>query len=282
MVPEASYTFTHAICRKPGRSVVRGLRASDAGDPDFDAFAREHAAYVEALADAGVAVTLLEPLEAWPDSVFVEDPALCVAGSAILLRPGAPSRFGEREAARAALFEHFETVIDLGAGGFVDGGDILVTGREILVGLSARTDSKGVEALSLLLNELGLPMRAIRTPPEILHFKTACGLLDDETVFCTRALAASGCFSGYRVLECPEGEEAAANLVRVNGVVLASAGHPRTAGLLASEGHDVRTISTAQAARLDGGLSCMSLRFRLPDLVRRQGVAGTDRPRRAT
>ena len=70
MDPETSIRFTHAICREPGRSVVRGLRASDAGDPDFDAFACEHATYVEALADAGVEVTLLEPLEAWPDSVF--------------------------------------------------------------------------------------------------------------------------------------------------------------------------------------------------------------------
>ena len=263
MDPKASYMFTHAVCRKPGRSVVHGLRASDAGDPDFDAFAREHAAYVEAVADAGVEVTLLEPIEAWPDSVFVEDPALCVAGVAIILRPGAPSRFGEREAARSALRKLFDTVIDLREGGFVDGGDILVTGREVLVGLSTRTDSKGVEALSLIMNELELPMRVIRTPPDVLHFKSDCGLLDDETVFCTRALAASGCFSGYRVIECPAGEEAAANLVRVNGVVLASAGHPRTVGLLASEGYDVRTIPTAQAARLDGGLSCMSLRFRL-------------------
>ncbi len=264
MDPEASYMFTHAICRRPGRSIVRGLRASDAGDPDFGAFAREHAAYVDALADAGVAVSVQDPLESYPDSVFVEDPALCVAGAAIILRPGAPSRFGEREAARAALREHFDDVIDLRGGGFVDGGDILVTGREVLVGLSSRTDSTGVEALSLIISELGLPMRVIRTPPEILHFKTDCGLLDDETVFCTRALAASGCFAGYRVIECPEGEEAAANLIRVNGVVLTSAGHPATVGLLAGEGYDVRTISTVQAARLDGGLSCMSLRFRLP------------------
>ena len=263
MDPEASYTFTHAICRKPGRSVVHGLRASGGCAPDVDTFAREHAAYVEALADAGVAVSALEPLEAWPDSVFVEDPALCVAGCAIILRPGAPSRFGERDAAREALREHFDTVVDLEGDGFVDGGDILVTGREVLAGLSARTDARGVEALSSVVGELGLPMRVLRTPPDILHLKTACGLLDDETVFCTRALSASGCFSGYRIIECPCGEEAAANLVRVNGVVLVSAGYSKTADVLASEGYEVRSVSTVQAARLDGGLSCMSLRFRV-------------------
>ena len=262
--PEASYTFTHAICRRPGRSIVHGLRTCDGMAPDVDAFAREHAAYVEALADAGVKAAVLEPLEAWPDSVFVEDPALCVAGSAIILRPGAASRFGERDAARATLREHFDTVIDLDGDGFVDGGDILVTGREILLGLSARTDPKGAEALSSVVSKLGLPMRVLQTPPNILHFKTACGLLDDETVFCTKALSASSCFSGYRVMDCPSGEEAAANLVRVNGVVLVSAGYPKTADLLKREGYHVRTVATGQAARLEGGLSCMSLRFRVP------------------
>ena len=106
-------------------------------------------------------------------------------------------------------------------------------------------------------------MRMLRAPPDILHFKTACGLLDDETVSCTRALSASGCFSGYRVIECPCGEKAAANLARVNGVVLVSAGYPRTTNVLASESYQVRTVATVQAARLDGGLSCMSLRFRV-------------------
>ena len=103
-----------------------------------------------------------------------------------------------------------------------------------------------------------------QTPRDILHFKTACGLLDDETVFCTRVLGASGCFSGYRVIDCPSGEEAAANLVRIDDVVLVSAGYPKTANLLASKGYQVKTVSTVEAARLDGGLSCMSLQFRPP------------------
>ena len=259
--PEASYRFGHALCRRPAASVTRGLRTSDSGDPDPEAFAAEHAAYVNAQRSAGVNVTVMDPLEAFPDSVFIEDVALCIAGVAIVLRPGASSRFGEREATRAALAGHFETIVDLDGHGFVDGGDILATGREVLVGLSSRTDESGVGALERHLADLGIRLRPVRTPAEILHFKTGCALLDAVTVFSTAALAASGCFSGYRIVECPIGEEPAANLIRVNDVVLLSEGHPITAKLLESEGFKVETVPTTQAAKLDGGLSCMSLRW---------------------
>ena len=262
--PGSSYRFSHALCRKPGRSVARGLRASDSGeDPDPDAFAMEHHGYVAALRGAGLDVQVLDPSEVHPDSVFVEDVALCIAGVAIILRPGAVTRFGERESARQALSRSLATVVDLDTDGFVDGGDILITDREVIVGESTRTDNRGAGALAPILSDLGIPLRTVRTPTEILHFKTACGLLDGETVFCTRALADTGCFTGYRTIECPNGEESAANLVRINDVVLVSAGYSRTVDLLGAEGFDVTTVPTSEAAKLDGGLSCMSLRWML-------------------
>ena len=194
--------------------------------------------------------------------MFVEDPALCIGGAAIVLRPGAASRFGEREYARAALRERFRQCIDLAPDGFVDGGDILATGREVVVGLSARTHANGARALTRVLRNLGLPARIVQAPADILHFKSACGLLAPETVFCTEALAATGCFSGYHVIQCPRGEEAAANLVRVNDTVLVGSNYPETVDLLTRHGFDVVTVATSEAAKLDGGLSCMSLRFR--------------------
>lgn len=261
MKPEASFRFSHAVVRKPGISVAQGIRDGAGPDPDPAAFLREHEAYVAALRATGAAVTVLDPLEEFPDSVFVEDPALCVAGVAIILRPGAESRFGEREPMRDALDQLFARVIDLPEGGYVDGGDILVTGREVLIGLSARTDEAGVARLERILADLGVPLRIVRTPPEILHFKTGCSLLDAETIFATAPLVRSGCFDGYRVVECPEGEEPAANLIRVNDKVFLAAGFPRTTALLRENGYDVLELSVAEAAKLDGGLSCMSLRF---------------------
>lgn len=265
MNPEASFRFSHAVVRKPGESVAHGIRDGAGPDPDPGAFLREHEAYVDALRATGAEVTVLEPLEDFPDSVFVEDPALCVAGTAIILRPGAESRFGERDPMRDALNKIFKRVIDLPEGGpndgYVDGGDILVTGREVLIGLSARTDAAGVEKLDRILAAIDVPLRIVQTPPEILHFKTGCGLLDAETIFATAPLVRSGCFDGYRVVECPAGEEPAANLIRVNAEVFLAKGFPRTAALLRDEGYSVTELSVAEAAKLDGGLSCMSLRF---------------------
>lgn len=261
MLPESSFRFSQTVVRKPGNSVADGIRDGAGPDPDPSSFQREHAAYIDALRAAGTQVTVLEPLEEFPDSVFVEDPALCVAGAAIILRPGADSRFGEREPMRAALTTIFSSVIDLPEGGYVDGGDILVTGKEVLIGLSARTDCAGVAQLDRVLADLGVPLRIVETPPEILHFKTGCGLLDAETVFATAPLVQSGCFEGYRIVECPEGEEPAANLIRVNDQVFLASGFPRTADLLRENGYTVTELSVAEVAKLDGGLSCMSLRF---------------------
>jgi len=149
--------------------------------------------------------------------------------------------------------------------GFIEGGDILTTGREILVGRSARTDAAGIAELSGLVTPWGHTVRELQTPPGVLHFKTDCSLLDEDTILATPRLAASGCFGDYRVILTAEGEDAAANSVRFNGVVLAPAGFPRTAEALAGAGYDVREIPNSEAAKLDGGMSCLSLRFTPPD-----------------
>lgn len=145
----------------------------------------------------------------------------------------------------------------------MDGGDILVTETEILVGLSDRTDQAGFDALSKIVRDLGYTTRAVHTPAGVLHFKSDCGLLDEETIFATKALAASRCFEGYRVIEAPDGEGPAANLIRVNDHVLMSEGHPRTQELLTKAGYEIVTLPNSEAAKVDGGLSCMSLRFNL-------------------
>ncbi len=260
-MPGHSFTFTHALCRTPAHSVTAGLRAKDQGDPDPQAFLREHEGYVAALRATGAEVTVLPPDEAFPDSVFIEDPALILNGTAIVLRPGAATRLGEAAALRADLQTHVGQVIDLPPGGTVDGGDILCTDTEVLLGLSARTNAEGAESLRPLVTDLGYRLRILDTPPEILHFKTDSALLDAETVLATARLAASGCFEGYKVVEVPTGEDPAANAIRFNDHVFLAQGFPRTAELLDSLGYSLRTLPVTQAALVDGGLSCMSLRY---------------------
>lgn len=256
-----SYRFREAVARKPGRSVVRGLRATDQGAPDFERFGHEHREYLRALERAGVTVTVLPALEEFPDSVFVEDAAFCLPNATVILRPGAPSRRGEAAAMAAALAPLGHEIIPCEADGFIDGGDILVTDSEILVGLSERTNRSGFEWFRSVLERLDYEAKAMRTPDGVLHFKSDCCVLDSNTILATHRLSGADCFRPYRVFTVPRGEEAAANAIRVNDTVLLPAGFPATAELLAGAGYAVETVPASQASLLDGGLSCMSLRI---------------------
>ena len=254
------YRFNRAIVRTPARSVVDGLRAGDRCNPTYDGVKAEHDAYVVALEAAGVIVTILPPLEPFPDSTFVEDPALVFSEGAILLRPGAPSRAGEVQEIAPSLRAMFETVIELPTG-FADGGDVLVTPDRIMVGLSDRTDCTGAQALAACLFEFGRDSAIVETPDDVLHFKSACSLLDEETILCARQPGESGVFDGFRQILTPDGEEAAANALRVNDVVLVGSGFPRTIEQLDGLGYKVVPVPTSEIGKIDAGLSCMSLRW---------------------
>lgn len=258
--------FNRILARSPGASVVAGLRAEDRGNPTLAGVQAEHAAYLQAMRAAGVEVTLLPALEDFPDSIFMEDPALVFSEGAIVLRPGAASRLGEAAHLAPVLHQMFDRVIDLPGTGFADGGDVLTTRDAVMIGLSARTDRAGAEALIAALAQLGRKGQIVTTPPGVLHFKTDCSLLDEDTVLATPRLAASGVFDGFRIVLTPEGEEAAANALRVNDVVMIGADFPRTHDLIAAEGYATVALPTGEIGKIDAGLSCMSLRWFDPAL----------------
>ena len=259
---DRSYRFSHAITRKPAASITHGLRAVDTGAPDLARMQAHHADYIATLRETGATVIELEALDAYPDSVFVEDTALCLPAGAVIMRPGAPSRLGEAAEMAphlAALYGDIRTIS--GAGSYIEGGDILMTETEILVGRSARTNAAGIAELAALTADWGEAVREVHTPPGVLHFKTDCSLLDAETILSTTRLSASGCFAGYRLIDVAEGEEAAANTIRFNDLVLMPAGFPRTRDAILAAGYAVREIGNSECAKLDGGMSCLSLRF---------------------
>jgi len=254
--------FTHAITRLPPASAIHGLRAVDTGAPDLTRMRAHHADYIAALKSTGATVIELAALEAFPDSLFVEDTALCLPEGAVVMRPGAPSRLGEAAEMAphlAALYGDVRAVT--GADNFIEAGDILTTETEILVGRSARTNAGGVAELARLVADWGHKVREVFTPPGVLHFKTDCSLLDTDTILATERLDASGCFKGYRVVHVVPGEEACANAIRFNDLVLFPAGFPRTRDKLLAAGYSLREIGNSECAKLDGGMSCLSLRF---------------------
>ena len=251
------FDFDRAIVREPAGSVVQGLRTGSE-PPAYDRVLAEHRAYVAALESAGLTVETLPALPDHPDSVFVEDPAFVLAEGAILLRPGAASRFAEAAFLAPALHRHFAQVAEVDEG-FVDGGDILVLPGEILIGLSERTDETGAERFCELARDLGRSARIVEPPRGLLHLKTGCALIDEGALIAVPAMAAL--FPGFEVLLTAEGEEHAANLIRVNDRILMGAGFPGTAARLAARGLDLVEIPAAEIAKIDAGLSCMSLRW---------------------
>jgi dimethylargininase len=254
------FNFTKALVRSPGRSVVNGLSSQTGPRPSFEAIEAEHASYIQALEACGLAVEALSPLEPYPDSIFVEDPALVFSGAAILLRPGAPSRQGEVKEIESALRKRFGRVLSIEEG-FADGGDMLLSPAGVFIGLSRRTDQTGATQLAGLLQQLGINSRIVNTPPGTLHLKSDCSLIDDDHILCTAALAAADIFEGYRKLVVPESERAAANALRLNDTILVGDRFPETIELLKGHGYAVRPVPNEGIGRLDAGLSCMSLRW---------------------
>jgi dimethylargininase len=237
------------------------LRFEDTGTPIHATFLEHHKTYIDVLRSTGADVLVLDALEAYPDSVFVEDAALCLQEGAIQMRPGAPSRLGEAAEMAGCLRDIYGDIHQLEPDGFIEGGDILVTETEILVGLSSRTDPKGVAALEKIVRDWGYKVRQLQTPEGVLHFKTDCALLDEETILSTERLAASGCFESYRVIHVAEGEEACANCIRFNDLVIMPDGFPQTTEMLDRAGYNIRLVGNTEAAKVDGGMSCLSLRF---------------------
>ena len=155
----------------------------------------------------------------------------------------------------------FQNVFEISGPGFIEGGDILYTGREIFVGISERTNHAGIKELAGLVEPRGYRVRTVETPPGVLHFKTDCSLVGTDTILSTQRLAASGCFADYTVLIVPRGEEAAANTVRLNNTLIMSDGFPKTSEILLTAGFNMVRLNNSECAKIDGGMSCLSLRI---------------------
>jgi dimethylargininase len=255
------FDFDNALVRQPARSVIHGLTTQRGPRPLFESIAAEHADYVSALKECGLSAELLPPLDSYPDSIFVEDPALVFGTGAIVLRPGAQTRLGEADEIEPALRRRFRLVLRMQEG-FADGGDMLLTPSGMLIGLSSRTNQTGATELAGLLQQLGISSRIVEAPAGRLHLKSDCSLIAEDVVLCTAGLAASGIFDGYRELVVPENERRAANALRLNDTVLIGEEFPQTVEMLRREGYTVKTLRVNGIGKLDAGLSCMSLRWK--------------------
>jgi len=252
--------FKHVITRTPSRSLVDGLSSSGLGKPVYELALEQHQAYIRALQTCGVDITILPPEEAFPDSVFVEDPALCTPHCAIVTRPGADSRRGEAELLAPVLGRFYAEVERIVEPGTLDAGDVMMVGNHYFIGRSARTNAEGARQLIAILEKYGMTGSIVELK-EVLHLKTGLAYLENNHLLAAGEFLAKPEFQGFNLIEVPEGETYAANCIWVNGKVIMPAGYPRTQDRIAALGLEVITVDTSEYRKVDGGVSCMSLRF---------------------
>jgi dimethylargininase len=255
--------FSRAILRTPGPNFADGVTTSRAGAPDYSLTLAQHAAYAQALRDLGLSIEILPPDQAFPDGTFVEDAAIIAEGAAIVTRPGAASRMGETVAIAAALEAHFSELRRIVAPGTVDGGDICETDAVVLIGVSERTNEAGGRQLAAILEGLGRPAELvdIRGAAGLLHLKTGIGYLGDGRLAIAPGVPVLPAFERFERVTLDPAEAYAANCVRINDKVLVAAGAPRFMDRLDRLGLAPMALDMSEFRKMDGGLSCLSLRF---------------------
>ncbi len=252
-----------AIVRPPSTNFGEGLTAAQLGAPDYSTALEQHETYCAALKQCGLTLTRLEADPRFPDSAFVEDTAVVNACWAILARPGAPSRVGEVKEVRSVLAQSHSALDSIRDPGTLDGGDVCEAGGHFFIGISERTNETGAEQLAKLLQSFGYTASFvdIRGPSGILHLKSGVAYLGERRLVVIEALVNRTEFSSYDLVSVTAGEEYAANCVRVNNYVLVASGHPVFEAKLRKLGYQSIVIETGEFRKMDGGLSCLSLRF---------------------
>ncbi|HKG97969.1 MAG TPA: hypothetical protein VKA97_09155 [Pyrinomonadaceae bacterium] len=255
--------FSKAIVRVPGGNFASGLTSVDLGVVDFERALQQHKAYCEALESCGLDLSRLAADERYPDSTFVEDTAVLTARGAVITRPGAPSRLGEIESIAPILREQYGELHSILEPGTVDGGDVCEAGEHFFIGLSQRTNEHGANQLARLLESFGYTSSLIdiRGISNILHLKSGLAYLGGRRLVVTEALRSHKAFSGYELVRLNSAEEYAANCLSLNGRVLIADGFPAMKQELDHLGYQTLALDMSEFQKMDGGLSCLSLRF---------------------
>lgn len=255
--------FNNVIVRRPCKAVCEGITsAPELGQPVYEEALKQHDKYIEALKKCGVEVTVLEADERYPDSCFVEDPALITRKCAIITNPGAESRNGEKNEIIGAIKKFFpdDKIEYIKEPGTLEGGDVMMVGDTFYVGLSARTNAEGIRQLGEILNKYG--MECIQVPLEkVLHLKTGVNYIENNNMLVSGEFIDKPEFEKYNKIIIPEEEAYAANCIWMNGTVIVPEGYPAVLKAVQDAGYETIVVDTSEFRKIDGGLSCLSLRF---------------------
>jgi dimethylargininase len=252
--------FTTAIVRLPSPEMVHGITTAKLGKPDFAKALEQHHKYVKALESCGLQVQILESDNRFPDSVFIEDVALCTVSCAVITHPGAESRKGETSGMRDVLSRFYKVIEEIRPPGTLEAGDVMMVGNHFYIGLSERTNPQGAGRLIDILSRHGSSGSTVPLK-EVLHLKTGVSYLENNNLLvCGEFIGFPG-FDSFNRMEVPAHEAYAANSLWINGTVLVPEGFPETRAKIEQAGYPVIVVDVSEFRKLDGGLSCLSLRF---------------------
>ena len=253
-------SYTRAIVRRPGRSIVSGVTTADLGKPDYHKALQQHEMYIEALRRCGLEVDIMSPLEQYPDSTFVEDCAVLTERGAIIGNLGVGSRIGEEISVEEALRKHHSNITHIKAPGTLEGGDVLRVGDHFYIGITRRTNLDGAEQLISILVDRGFTA-SMMSVTSALHLKTGVAYLGDNDVVLAGEFKNNPAFDDLNAIVLDDDESYAANCIRVNEYVLMPAGYGKSKQKIEGAGYSVIEIDVSEFRKIDGGLSCLSLRY---------------------
>ncbi|ADU61700.1 MAG: amidinotransferase [Pseudodesulfovibrio sp.] len=251
--------FTHAITRRPSAEMANGITTADLGTPDYHLALAQHKAYCLTLAVLGLDVTVLDAEPGYPDCCFVEDTAVVCDHVAALAPLGAPSRQGEETSIEPVL-ARFRPVVRVRPPALFEGGDVLQVDDTFFIGLSERTNMAGAKALGNTLARHGSTWHAMEMG-ETLHFKTDVSFIGDNTLLVSPFFETAPELARFRRIVVDENEAYARNCLFINGTVIVPAGFPRTLAAIKGLGRPTIELDMSEFRKLDGGLTCLSLRF---------------------
>ena len=252
--------FKKAIVRTPGKSIVDGLSTANLGLPDYQNALEQHKEYIKALEICGLEVIILPADEQYPDSTFVEDVALLTPDCAIITNPGASSRKGEIAEIKGVLSNFYTNIEQIKDPGTVEAGDIMMVGSHFYIGLSERTNLEGAQQIIKILEQYNLSGSVIKLE-KVLHLKTGVAYLESNNLLACGEFITHEEFQQFNILEITEDEAYAANCIWINNRVLLPKGYPKSRNSIEKIGLAIIEINVSEFQKIDGGLSCLSLRF---------------------
>ncbi|MCP3943321.1 MAG: N(G),N(G)-dimethylarginine dimethylaminohydrolase [Desulfobacteraceae bacterium] len=252
--------FTKAVVKRPCRNMVKGISRANLGKPDYFLAIKQHGQYVKALESCGLDVTVLEADEAFADSTFIEDTCLVTPSCAVITNPGAETRNGEIHKVRTSMEEFGLPMEEIQTPGTLDGGDVMMAGNHYYVGLSQRTNREGFEQLRSILKKYKMTASAIPLTT-VLHLKTGISYLENNYLLAHGKFLTLPEFQKFSILPVDEQEAYAANCIWINDQVIWPKGFPKTKKMIKEKGFNIIEVDVSEFRKLDGGLSCLSLRF---------------------